>query len=248
MADSLVITDPHPGVRQLTISRPERRNALDKATYAALGTALKEAANEDSVHVVVLTGSDGVFTAGNDLVDFQDLGDGGGPSAALAFLGVLSTFPKPVIAAVEGFAVGIGVTMLLHCDLAFAGRDTRFRMPFVNLGLCPEGASTYLLPRIAGTKAAAELLLFGEPFTATRAQEAGIVNAVTDDGAALAIALERAVALAALPLDPVVATKRLLRHATAGPVAEALAIEARTFQTLRRQPAAQEAFAAFFRK
>ncbi|MGX1098537.1 enoyl-CoA hydratase-related protein [Amorphus sp. MBR-141] len=248
MADSLVITDPHPGVRQLTISRPERRNALDKATYAALEAALTAAAADDTVHVVVLTGAGGVFTAGNDLADFQDLSDGGGPSAALAFLGVLSTFPKPVIAVVEGFAVGIGVTMLLHCDLAFAGRDTRFRMPFVNLGLCPEGASTYLLPRIAGTKAAAELLLFGEPFTAARAQEAGIVNAVTDDGAALATALERAVALAALPLDPVVATKRLLRHATAGPVAEALAIEAQTFQTLRRQPAAQEAFAAFFRK
>lgn len=248
MADSLVITDPHQGVRQLTISRPERRNALDKATYAALGAALTAAAADDTVHVAVLTGAGGVFTAGNDLADFQDLSDGGGPSAALAFLGVLSTFPKPVIAAVEGFAVGIGVTMLLHCDLAFAGRETRFRMPFVNLGLCPEGASTYLLPRTAGTKAAADLLLFGEPFTAARAQEAGIVNAVTDDGAALATALERAVALAALPLDPVVATKRLLRHATAGPVAEALAIEAETFQTLRRQPAAQDAFAAFFRK
>lgn len=248
MADSLVITDPRPGVRQLTISRPERRNALDKATYVALGAALMAAAADDTVNVVVLTGADGVFTAGNDLVDFQDVSDNGGPSAALAFLGVLSTFAKPVIAAVEGFAVGIGVTMLLHCDLAFAGRETRFRMPFTSLGLCPEGASTYLLPRVAGTKAAAELLLFGEPFSAEQAREAGIVNAVTDDGAALETALERAAALAALPTEPVVATKRLLRHATAGPVAEALAVESETFQQLRRAPAAQAAFAAFFRK
>ncbi|MGX1307347.1 enoyl-CoA hydratase/carnithine racemase [Amorphus suaedae] len=248
MVDSLVITDSHAGVRQLTISRPERRNALDKATYAALGTALKEAANEDSVHVVVLTGADGVFTAGNDLVDFQDLGDGGGPSAALDFLGVLSTFEKPVIAAVEGFAVGIGVTMLLHCDLAYAGRGTRFRMPFVNLGLCPEGASTYLLPRIAGTKAAAELLLLGDPFDAADAQAAGIVNAVTEDGEALDMAMGKAVAMAALPVESIIATKRLLRHATVGPVAEALAVEAETFQRLRRSPTAQAAFAAFFKK
>ena len=248
MADSLVIADPRPNVRQLTINRPDRRNALDRVTYRALGAALASAAADDTVHAVVLTGADGVFTAGNDLVDFQDVSDGGGPSAALDFLGVVSTFAKPLIAAVEGFAVGIGVTMLLHCDLAYAGRETRFRMPFTNLGLCPEGASTYLLPRIAGTKAAAELLMFGETFGADRAREAGIVNAVTDDGAALETALEQAAALAALPVEPVLETKRLLRHATAGPVAEALAIESESFQKLRRAPVAQAAFAAFFRK
>lgn len=248
MSTSLIITDPHQGVRQLTISRPERRNALDRATYRALAAALEAAAPDDSVHTVVLTGAAGCFTAGNDLADFQDTTDRSEPSAGRSFLGVLSTFPKPVVAAVEGFAVGIGTTKLLHCDLAYAGAGARFRLPFVNLGLCPEGASSYLLPRIAGAKRASELLLLGELFSAAEAAEAGIVNAVTDEGAALARALEKAQALAALPPQSLAATKRLLRHPTAEPVARALALEAEHFHALRLQPAAQAAFAAFFKK
>lgn len=248
MSPSLIITDPHEGVRQLTISRPERRNALDRATYGALAEALKAAAPDDSVRAVVLTGAAGCFTAGNDLADFQDTSNAGEPSAGLTYLGVLSTFPKPVVAAVEGFAVGIGTTMLLHCDLAYAGAGARFRLPFVNLGLCPEGASSYLLPRIAGTKRAAELLLLGELFGAAEAAEAGIVNAVTEEGAALSHALDKAKALAALPPESLAATKSLLRHATAEPVARALALEAQHFHALRLQPAAQAAFAAFFKR
>ncbi len=248
MVPSLIITDPHPRVRQLTLSRPERRNALDRATYGALGAALSAAADDDGVGAVVLTGAQGCFTAGNDLADFQDTSDTGEPSAGLTYLGVLSTFPKPVVAAVEGFAVGIGTTMLLHCDLAYAGGGARFRLPFVNLGLCPEGASSYLLPRVAGTKKAAELLLLGELFGAETACEAGIVNAVTAEGGALDLALEKARALAALPAESLIATKRLLRAATAAPVTQALHLEAESFHALRRGPAAQAAFAAFFKK
>jgi len=248
MTDSLIITDPHPGVRQLTISRPKRRNALDRVTYGALTDALVAAAADETVCVVVLTGAEGCFTAGNDLADFQDTTNAGEPSAGLAYLTVLTAFSKPVVAAVEGFAVGIGTTMLLHCDLAYAGAGARFRLPFVNLGLCPEGASSYLLPRIAGTKRAAELLLLGEVFGSETAAEAGIVNAVTEDGAALPCAIEKARALAALPPGSLVTTKRLLRQATAEPVACALVLEARHFHALRLQPEAQAAFAAFFKR
>lgn len=248
MTQSLIVTDPHPGVRLLTLSRPERRNALDRATYRAMGEALTAAAADETVRAVVLTGAGGCFTAGNDLADFQDTSNAGEPSAGLTFLGVLSGFPKPAVAAVEGFAVGIGTTMLLHFDLAYAGAGARFRLPFTSLGLCPEGASSYLLPRIAGTKRASELLLLGEVFGATEAAEAGIVNAVTGEGAALPRALEKAQALAALPPESLATTKRLLRHATAEPVARALALEAEHFHALRLQPAAQAAFAAFFKR
>ncbi|MFG1302964.1 enoyl-CoA hydratase-related protein [Xanthobacter autotrophicus] len=247
MAESLLITEPHPGVRRLTISRPDRRNALDQATYSALSTALEAAAHDDGVRAVVLTGAGGCFTAGNDLADFQNTPDHE-PVAAVAFLDAIVGFSKPLVAAVEGFAVGIGVTMLLHCDLAYAGATARFRLPFVNLGLCAEGGSSYLLPLVAGTKRAAELLLLGAPFGAAEAKEARIVNGVTDEGAALALAEERAVALAALPPQALAVTKRLLRHGTADAVARALALEAEQFRALRLTPAAQAAFAAFFKK
>lgn len=247
-APSLLISEPRPGVRLLVISRPERRNALDRATYGALCEALSAADADEGVRAVVLTGAGGCFTAGNDLADFQDTRSSGEPSAGLAFLTALTGFAKPLVAAVEGFAVGIGTTLLLHCDLAYAGEGAKFRLPFVPLGLCPEGASSYLLPRIAGTKRAAELLMLGAPFGAAQAVEAGLVNAVTPEGEALDLALAKAEALAALPPSALAATKRLLRSATMDQVAGALALEAEQFHALRLQPAAQAAFAAFFRK
>lgn len=245
---SLLIQDPLPGVRLLVISRPQRRNALDRATYTALSAALAAADAQESVRVVILTGAEGCFTAGNDLADFQDTGSDAEPSAGLSFLAALTSFTKPLIAAVEGFAVGIGTTLLLHCDLAYAGSGAKFRLPFVALGLCPEGASTYLLPRLAGSKCAAELLMLGAPFDAARACEAGLLTAVTPEGEALNLALVKAEALAALPPAALVATKQLLRAATADQVAGAMAREAEQFHALRLEPAAQAAFAAFFRK
>lgn len=247
MTDSLLLTDPQPGVQLLTINRPHRRNALDRATYGALGDALTAADADGGVHAIVLTGAEGCFTAGNDLSDFQDTSDTG-PSAGLTFLRALSGCGKPVIAAVEGFAVGIGTTLLLHCDLAYAGAGTTFRLPFAHLGLCPEGASSYLLPRIAGTKKAAELLMLGTSFGPDVACDAGLVNEVTPKDGALEVALEKAVALAALPPESVLATKRLLKAHTREAVAAALALEAESFHALRRGPAAQAAFARFFKR
>ncbi len=243
---SLRISDPSEGVRLVAIDRPARRNALDRATYAGLGRALAEAGADEAVRAVVLTGTNGCFTAGNDLADFRETEETVSESAGLTFLKALAACPKPVIAAVEGHAVGIGTTLLLHCDLAYAGAGARFRLPFVNLGLSPEGASSYLLPLAAGPKRAAELLMLGEPFGAEAACEAGIVNAVVPEGAAAEAALERARALAALPPVSVAATKRALRAGHAEIVARTLASEAETFHALRRGPAAQAAFAAFF--
>ena len=241
------LSDPEPGIRLVTLDRPERRNALDRAAYAGLAEAFRAVAGDESVAVVVLTGAGGCFTAGNDLRDFQDV-ETGGDSPGLTFLKALRACPKPVVAAVEGHAVGIGTTLLLHCDLAYAGDGARFRLPFAALGLSPEGGSSYLLPLVAGTKRAAELLLLGEPFTAADAVSAGLVNAAVPAGTALEVALAKARSLAALPRASIAATKRALRRGQDEPVARALAEEAEVFHTLRRGPDAQAAFAAFLRR
>lgn len=244
---SVRLADPEPGIRLVTIDRPERRNALDRAAYAALTEAFAAAGGDARVAAVVLTGAGGCFTAGNDLTDFQDV-ETGGDSPGLTFLKALRACPTPVVAAVEGHAVGIGTTLLLHCDLAYAGAGARFRMPFTALGLSPEGGSSYLLPLVAGSKRAAELLMLGEPFTAEAAATAGLVNAVVPEGTALETALAKARALAALPRTSIAATKQALRRGQDANVARALAEEAEVFHALRRGPEAQAAFAAFLRR
>ncbi|WP_186420670.1 enoyl-CoA hydratase-related protein [Bosea sp. CS1GBMeth4] len=244
MSETVLSETPAEGVRQITMSRPERRNALDRATYQGLIDALAAADADAAVRVIVLTGAGGCFTSGNDIKDFA-AGGLDGPRVAIDFLTAISTARKPIVAAVEGFAVGIGTTMLLHCDLAYAGRGASFRLPFVTLGLCPEGGSSYLLPLIAGSKRAAELLMLGEPFGPEQAREAGLVNDVTAEGGALAAALEKARALAALPPQSVALTKSLLKRGGAAAVAETIATEARHFGERLMSAEAQAAFAAF---
>jgi enoyl-CoA hydratase/carnithine racemase len=185
------IEEPSDGVRLLTIDRPERRNAIDLATYRALTAAIDDADHDPDVRCCVLTGAGNVFTSGNDLGDFQQP-QGPGPCEAFRFVRTLVGAGKPLVAAVEGFAVGIGATMLLHFDLAFAGRSAQFRLPFVDLGLCPEAGSSYLLPQVAGLRRASELLMLSKKFGAEDAAEAGLINGVVDDGAALDTALARA--------------------------------------------------------
>ncbi len=240
-----VLSEAASGIAQIIINRPERRNALDIATYTGLIAALQAAESDETVRVIVLTGAGNCFSSGNDIKDFTA---DEGPAVAIRFLEVLSSLGKPLVAAVEGHAVGIGTTMLLHCDLAYAGRGASFRLPFVGLGLCPEGASSYLLPLVAGQKRAAELLMLGEPFTADAAVAAGIVNAVTEDGAALSAALARASALAALPPQSLKLTKMLLRRGNAAAVADTIAVEAEHFAERRVSAEAQAAFAAFLRR
>lgn len=247
MPTTVLIAMPFPGVRHITIARPERKNALDRATYRALTEALIAAENDDATRVIVLSGADGNFSSGNDLGDFQDT-PANTPTPGGTLLLTLATVKKPLIAAVEGHAVGIGTTMLLHCDLAYAARDAKFRLPFAALGLSPEGGSSYLLPLIAGTKAAAELLMLGERFSGERAANLGIVNAVTEPGKALEMALDRAKAVAALPADSILATKMLLKRGHAATVAETIKTEIRIFAERRASPEAQAAFAAFFKR
>lgn len=247
MSETVLSEAAAEGVIQITMNRPDRRNALDRATYQGLIDAIAAAEADAGVRAIVLTGAGGCFTSGNDLKDFAAAGTGG-PRVAIDFLTAISTAKKPIVAAVEGFAVGIGTTMLLHCDLAFAGRGASFRLPFVALGLCPEGGSSYLLPLIAGSKRAAELLMLGEAFGPEVAQEAGLLNAVTEEGGALALALAKARALAALPPQSVALTKMLLKRGSAAAVAETIATEARHFGERLMSAEAQAAFAAFLTK
>lgn len=193
---SIVVTDPHRGVRLLTMDRPGKKNALDIESYSALGAALQAADADTSVHAIILTGANGAFSSGNDLEDFRRESD---PTPALDLLRTLVLIETPLIAAVEGVAIGIGTTILLHCDLAVAANSAIFRLPFVPLGLTPEGGSSLLLPIIAGSKLAAELLLFGDAFSADVAEKAGLLNRVVPEGEALATALQLAVRLGELP-------------------------------------------------
>ena len=173
---SELLTSHADGVTQLTLNRPEKKNAINKAMYIALNGALKDAADDFSVRAVVLTGAGGIFTAGNDIFDFANDIPADDSAPGFQFIKALHNFPKPLIAAVEGNAVGIGTTMLLHCDAAFAAPDAKFRMPFVNLGVVPEAGSTYLFPRLVGHIRASEILLTGRVFSGTEAAEIGLVN------------------------------------------------------------------------
>lgn len=234
------------GVLHLALARPAKKNAITRAMYADLADELERAAASPDVRAVVLSGSGGVFTAGNDLGDFMMDPPSGPDSPVFRFLRAASTFPKPLIAAVEGPAVGIGTTVLLHCDLAYAAPGARFKMPFVDLGLVPEAASSLLLPRAVGPMRAAGWLLFGEAFSAADALAAGLVNEVVEDPTARA--LDRAHALAAKPPEAVRLTKALLRRATAVAVQETMAVEGAHFAERLASPEAQEAFTAFFEK
>lgn len=248
MTDTIRRSTPAPGLLQLEINRPKRRNALNDEAYRGLIDGLAAAAADDAVRVVVITGAQMCFTSGNDIADFMTRQEGSADHAAIRFLRAIASFEKPVVAAVEGFAIGIGTTMLLHCDLAYAGRSARFKLPFVPLGICAEGASTLLLPQAAGAKRASELLLFGEEFSGVGAARDGLVNEAVEDGQALPRALARATVLAALPAASVLATKALLRKARGPLVLDTIAAEAAEFDRLRRLPETQARFMAFMQK
>jgi enoyl-CoA hydratase/carnithine racemase len=240
---SLLTDTIEPGIRVLTIDRPINSNALDIETYVALAEGMVEADRDPEVRVIIVTGSGGVFTAGNDLIDFRDHPDS---IAAFDLLRTLVATEKPVLAAVEGFAVGIGASMLLHCDLAFAGSSTVFSLPFVTLGLTPEGATTLLLPRIAGVKLATELLMLGKKFDSDRAEEAGLINRVVADGAAFATALEAANSLQEPPSESVRITKRLL-HRDRLDVLQVIDEEAELFRQRCHSVEAKSAIARFLK-
>ena len=246
MSDILVNTEA--GVMTLTLNRVERKNSITVAMYAALADALEAAAGDAAVRVVVLQGHETVFCAGNDIGDFLNNPPAGEGSPVFRFLRAIAQFPKPVIAAVCGPAVGIGTTMLFHCDLVYAGDNAAFSMPFVNLGLCPEAASSLLAPQMFGYHRAAEALLLGEPFMAEAALEAGLVNRVLPPTEANNYAQAQAKKLAAKPLTSLVETKRLMKKGQASTVLAQMDDEGASFGRMLREPAAKEAFTAFLEK
>lgn len=195
----------------LTIDRPAKKNALTRDMYEELAEAITGAAKDPSVKVLLLQGSNHVFSAGNDLEDFLENPPAGADAPVFAFVRTLMNFPKPVVAAVEGLAIGIGATLLLHCDLVYSTAATRFSFPFTGLGVVPEAGSTLLLPRLMGHQMAAEKLFFGEVFNGEEAWRIGLVNRLLPDLELYAYALERSLKLASLPVESLQLTKKLLK-------------------------------------
>ncbi len=238
-----VVVEIADGILSLRMNRPDKKNAILLAMYGAIADALEDADRNPAVRVITLTGTGDSFTSGNDLKDFMQRPPEG-DSPALRFLNAISTVGKPLIGIVNGLAVGVGVTMLLHCDLVYAAENAAFQLPFVNLGLVPEAASTLLLPRLMGHQRAAELLLLGDSFSARVAHEIGIVNAVFPAADLSSQARRRAMALAAKPPASVRIIKSLLKSKT-GNVAERMQEELAHFTRQLASPEWFEAMEAF---
>jgi enoyl-CoA hydratase/carnithine racemase len=206
-----ILVSSADGVCEIRLNRPEKRNAITLAMYEALCSALAHAQGDATVRAVLMSGEGAGFTAGNDLNDFLGGLKFDGDNPIIRLMRALATFGKPLLAAAHGQTVGIGVTLLLHCDLVVAARSTVFSMPFVALGLVPEAASSLLLPRLVGQQRAAELLLLGKPFDAASAHSMGLVNRVVEDAELIGEARTLARAIAAQPSEALFAARRLLR-------------------------------------
>lgn len=243
-----ILIDRSEAVLTITLNRVEKKNSITVAMYAAMADTLAQAATDASVRAVVLQGHESIFSAGNDIADFINPPPQTQESPVWRFLRTLRTFPKPIVAAVCGPAVGIGTTMLLHCELVYAGDNAAFSMPFVNLGVCPEAGSSLLVPQLMGHRRAAQALLLGEPFMAEAALEMGLVNRIVPPAEANAVARLQALKLASKPMSSLIETKRLMKQNQATPVAERMAEEGALFARLLREPAAHEAFSAFMEK
>ncbi|WP_019830866.1 enoyl-CoA hydratase [Sphingomonas sp. PR090111-T3T-6A] len=233
------------GVIELHLDRPDKKNALTATMYRTMTAALGEAMERADVDAVLIAGKGGDFCAGNDLKDFQSGPEGG--SAAFDFVRAIATFEKPIVVAVQGLAVGVGTTMLLHCDLVYAAPDARFLTPFVNLGLVPEAASSLLAPMRMGHAKAAQMLLLGEPMDAESADKAGLVTAIVPADQLLAHARAKAAALAAKPPQALAQTRRLMKGDLA-PIKARMDEESRLFRECMQSAEAREAFTAFFEK
>ena len=236
------------GVATIEIARPEKKNAITVDMYAAMAAALRAANADPAVRSVLITGQPGVFTSGNDLEDFMQRSGQGMDSPVFQFMQALAGSDKPVVAAVTGAAIGIGTTMLLHCDLVYVSDEARLAMPFTSLGLVPEFASSLLLPQLLGHAKAAEKLLLGDPFTPQDAVDAGLANAVLPAGEVVNHARRVAERFNALPPGAVRDSKKLMRRANADKVLETITVEGGIFGERLSSPEAREAFSAFFQK
>ena len=243
-----IVTSRRQGVLEIEFNRPAKKNAFTAEMYAAMAAALEEAQRDKAVRAVLFHGQPEVFTAGNDIEDFIRRPPAGEDAPVFRFLRTVSQAPMPLVAAVNGAAVGIGTTLLLHCELVYAGDNARFSLPFTSLGVVPEFASSYLLPLVAGYQRAAELLLLAQPFGAGEALAAGIVTRVLPPGETLAAAREAAARLASLPAKSIRLTKSLMKSAHGAHIEAQLLAEGKHFRQLLGEPAAREAMAAFLEK
>ena len=243
-----ILIDTTNGVMTITLNRVDKKNSITANMYASMADGLAAAEADAAVRVVVLQGHETIFSAGNDIGDFLNAKPSTADAPVFRFLRGIATFPKPLVAAVCGPAVGVGTTMLFHCDLVYAGDNAAFSMPFVNLGLCPEAGSSLLVPQMMGYHRAAEALLLGEPFMAEAAMEVGLVNRVVPPAEANAVAQAQARKLAAKPLSSLIETKRLMKKGQSAQVLAQIGEEAVSFGRLLREPAAREAFTAFMEK
>lgn len=245
---SQVLISQDGGILKIQINRPDKRNALTSAMYATIADALDSAAADPKIRVVFITGTDDCFTSGNDVVDFMKNPPPTEQSPVIRFLHIITAFQKPIVAAVNGPAVGVGTTLLLHCDLIYAAKSAVFQAPFVSLGLCPEAASSYLLPALVGLPKAAEILMLCEPFNAAAALSYGLINAVLADDEYQAIAYEKAKKLAAQPAASLRVTKQLIRKANEERVKAVMGSENEHFKTMLKSAEAAEAMSAFLQK
>ncbi|MCW3100774.1 MAG: enoyl-CoA hydratase [Chthonomonadaceae bacterium] len=245
---SEIITERSGSILRVQLNRPEKKNAMTMSMYATLADLLNEAAKDDQIRVVLWHGAGDSFSAGNDLEDFMKNPPGAGDSPQAQLIHALIHFDKPLIAAVHGWAVGFGTTMLTHCDFVYAGESTKFQMPFINLALVPEFGSTYSLPTQIGYLPAAELVLLGLPFDARRAAELGLATRVVPDQDLLATATETAQKLAEKPADALRACKRLMKRSAVDPLEQAVKVENAEYASRLRSADTREAITAFFEK
>jgi enoyl-CoA hydratase/carnithine racemase len=248
-----ILTIKANGILSIEFNRPERKNAITAAMYQTLADALRDADQDSAVRAVLIAGKPEIFTAGNDLDDFLK---NSAPIPGVAsenrpvfqFMRALAGCGKPVVAAVSGAAIGIGTTMLMHCDLVYAADTAKFSLPFAQLGLCPEFASSLLLPQLAGYPRAAEKLLLGEAFGAAEAFDMGLVTRVLAIDELRPFAQQQAARLVALPPASIRATKALMKRPRAQAIQDAMAAENEKFAAMLQEPEAKEAFTAFFEK
>ncbi|MES2262812.1 MAG: enoyl-CoA hydratase [Pseudomonadota bacterium] len=245
-----ILSSKAGGILTIEFNRLERKNAITAVMYQAMADAITDAEGDDSVRAILITGKPEIFTAGNDLDDFLKNSGSGTleDRPVFQFMRALSGASKPVVAAVSGAAIGIGTTLLLHCDLVYAADNAKFSLPFAQLGLCPEFASSALLPHVAGHARAAEKLMLGEPFLAQEAYDMGLVSKVLPAADVLAHAQAQAAKLVALPASSIRTTKRLMKAGRAEIVPAAMSVESKLFGEMLQAPEAKEAFTAFFEK
>ena len=243
---SFILDEQIGAVLRLTLNRPEKKNALTQDMYQRLADKINEAAGDFSIRAVVINSNGDTFTAGNDINDFANDPQMDEGSPVFNFLFAIHNFPKPLIAAVKGRAVGIGTTMLMHCDLVTANPDTQFSMPFVSLGLVAEGGSSYNFPRLVGHAKASEILLTGRPFSATEALEMGLINTIAQDELAAAMAFANEIA--EQPPTAVINTKALLKSGSHEALNQVMKAEGILFKIAAQSDEAQIAFMNFLSK